>query len=103
MFKAKLVLSTLIFVLVAPVVIGLVSFLVFAFMENQVVEFCQDIETGMNRDEVLAKAEQVSVTNLEKVVFGKYQVQLSPLIFQFSSCNMGFENNVLSEKFLSIH
>lgn len=103
MIKAKLVLSTLVFILVAPIAVGLVSFLAFAFMESQVVEFCQDIETGMNRDEVLAKAEKVRGTSLEKVVFGKYQVQLSPLVFQLSSCNMSFENNVLSEKFLNIH
>jgi hypothetical protein len=72
-------------------------------MENQVVEFCEGIKIGMNQKDVISKADKVIGTHRKKNTKGKYQETLNPVIFDLSSCNMGFENNILSAKFLNIN
>ena len=75
---------------------------IYFYCENQVFEFCDSIENGMNQEAVLTLADDVNTAERNKFSVGSATEQLSSPWWVGASCMMEFENGLLLKKWKNL-
>jgi hypothetical protein len=94
--KAQSFLFNFFLAVATPIVLILLSAIIYSYYENQVFEFCDSLEPGMNRETVLVIADEVSGAKRNQFAVGNAAEYLSAPWWAGASCAMNFENGLLS-------